>query len=70
MQPKEKWSLPKRYLTICAFEDEPWKSRDMRIMPIDNYVALYIPNEKTGVVTVIRVMYGSRNIAEQLNDSE
>ena len=59
-------SMPMRY---SEYKDEPWKSRGMRIMSINNYVVLYIPNEKTGVVTVIRVMYGGRNIAEQLNNN-
>ncbi len=36
-------------------------------MPIDNFVVLYIPNEDTGVVTIIRVMYGGRDIKELLN---
>lgn len=57
--------MPLRY---SEYENEPWKSRGMRIMPVDNYVVLYIPNEETGVVTVIRVMYGGRNIAEQLDN--
>ena len=60
-------SMPMRY---SKYKDEPWRSRGMRIMSINNYVVLYIPNEKTGVVTVIRVMYGGRNIAEQLNNIE
>ena len=49
------------------FETEPWLSKGLRIMPVDNFVVLYIPNEDTGVVTIIRVMYGGRNIKEQLN---
>ena len=49
------------------FETEPWHSKGLRIMPVDNFVVLYIPNEDTGVVTIIRVMYGGRNIKEQLN---
>lgn len=49
------------------YETEPWHSRCMRIMPIDNYVVLYIPNEENGIVTIIRVMYSGRDIDEQLN---
>ncbi len=36
-------------------------------MPVDHYVVLYIPNEEKAVVTVIRVMYGGRDIEKQLN---
>ncbi len=36
-------------------------------MPADHYAVLYIPNEEKAVVTVIRVMYGGRNMEKQLN---
>ena len=49
------------------FETEPWYLKGLRIMPVDNFVVLYIPNEDTGVVTIIRVMYGGRDIKELLN---
>lgn len=51
-----------------AYEKEPWHSRGLRILPVDNYVLLYIPNEETRVVTIIRVMYGGRNIDKELNE--
>lgn len=49
-----------------AYEKEPWYSRGLRILPVDNYVVFYIPNEETKVVTVIRVMYGGRNVDKEL----
>ena len=55
--------FPDRYRT---YEREPWKSRGMRVMPVDNFLVFYIPNEKTAVVTVIRVMYNGRNVDEHL----
>ena len=51
-----------------AYEKEPWHSRGLRVLPVDNYVVLYIPNEETKVVTVIRVMYGGRNIDKELKE--
>lgn len=51
-----------------AYEKEPWHSRGLRVLPVDNYVVLYIPNEETNVVTIIRVMYGGRNIDRELNE--
>ena len=51
-----------------AYEKEPWHSRGLRVLPVDNYVLLYIPNEDTKVVTIIRVMYGGRNIDKELNE--
>jgi len=37
---------------------EPWRSRGLRVFPVDNYLVFYIPNTETKIVTVIRVMYG------------
>ena len=53
-------------LRFKEYEHEPWKSRGLRVMPMDNFVVLYIPNEETGVITIIRIIYGGRNIEEQL----
>lgn len=51
-----------------AYEKEPWHSRGLRVLPVDNYVVFYIPNEETKVVTVIRVMYDGRNIDKELKE--
>lgn len=55
--------MPERFR---EYENEPWHSRGLRIMPIDNYCVLYIPDTEKAVVTVIRVMYGGRDIDTQL----
>ena len=49
------------------YELEPWKSRGLRVAPVDNYLVLYIPDDDTQVVTIIRVMYGGRDVNTQLN---
>ena len=56
--------MPKRYR---QYELEPWKSRGLRVAPVDNYLVLYIPDDDTQVVTIIRVMYGGRDVNTQLN---
>ena len=56
--------MPKRYR---QYELEPWKSRGLRVAPVDNYLILYIPDDDTQVVTIIRVMYGGRDVDTQLN---
>ena len=43
------------------------KSRATRSASIDNYLVLYIPDDDTQVVTIIRVMYGGRDVNMQLN---
>lgn len=53
-------SLDKMPLRFREYEIEPWKSRGLHIMPVDNFVVLYIPNEEIGIVNIIGVMYGAR----------
>ena len=56
--------MPERFR---RYEREPWRSRGLRIAPVDNYVILYIPNSETQIVAVIRVTYGGRNIDKLLD---
>lgn len=55
--------MPKRFR---KYEKEPWYGRGLRIMPVDHYCVFYIPNEEKAVVTIIRVMYGGRDMETQL----
>lgn len=50
-----------------AYRKEPWYSRGLRVMSVDNYLVFYIPDTATQTVTVIRVMYGGRDIGSQLD---
>ncbi len=56
--------MPERYR---VYDKEPWRSRNLRILPVDNYLIFYIPNHEEKVVTIIRVMYSGRDIDKQLN---
>lgn len=55
--------LPERYR---RYEKEPWHRRGMRVLPLDNFVILYIPYLEEKVVRIVTVMYGGRDISEQL----
>jgi addiction module RelE/StbE family toxin len=57
-------TMPERYR---RYEKEPWKSRGLRVLPVDKYVVLYIPDCDKKVVTILRVMYTRRDIDNQLN---
>ena len=57
-------TMPERYR---KYENETWKSRGLRVLPVDNYVVLYIPDSNKKVVTILRVMYAGRDIDNQLN---
>ena len=56
-------SMPERFR---AYDKEPWHSRGLRVMPVDNYLVFYIPDHNTETVTIIRIMYGGRDIDAQL----
>lgn len=55
--------LPERYR---RYEKEPWHRRGTRVLPLDNFVILYIPYLEEKVVRIVTVMYGGRDISEQL----
>ena len=57
-------TIPERYR---KYEKEPWETRGLRVLPVDNYVVLYIPDSNKKVVTILRVMYAGRDIDNQLN---
>lgn len=48
---------------------ELWQSRGLRMMPVDNFAVLYIPDKNTKIVTITRVMYGGRDIEKQLDST-
>ncbi|MDE5649125.1 MAG: type II toxin-antitoxin system RelE/ParE family toxin [Oscillospiraceae bacterium] len=61
--------LNKMPMRFREYEREPWHSRGMRIMPVGNFVVMYIPNEEKCVVTIIRVMYGGRDIDTEMKSN-
>lgn len=59
--------MPERYR---VYDKPKWRERNLRIMPVDNYLVFYIPNHSSETVTVIRIMYGGRDIDRQLKNLE
>jgi toxin ParE1/3/4 len=57
--------MPERFR---QYEKEPWRSCNLRVMPVDNYIALYTVDNEKRVATVIRIMYGRRNTEKELDD--
>ena len=41
---------------------EPWKSKGMHRIPVDNFVVYYTLNDGRPTVTVFRIFYGSRDV--------
>lgn len=56
--------MPERF---PLYQEEPWKSRNLRRMNIGNYSSFYIVTENA--VQVIRIMYGGRDISNILKGS-
>jgi len=61
-------SLDNMPLRHRQYEYEPWCSRGWRIMPVDNYLVFYLPVEADGIVSIMRIMHGSRNVVEHLDE--
>ncbi len=59
--------MPERFR---MFEKEPWRSRGLRQMPVDNFIVFYIPRIEDKTVNVFRVMYGGRDIDEQFKKTD
>ena len=59
-------SLPERN---PLYKDEPWHSQGVRVLRAKNYLVLYTVNFKTDTVTVVRIVYGGRDINKQLEDT-
>lgn len=55
--------MPERFR---VYDKEPWRSRNLRMIPVDHYLVFYIPNREEETVTIVRVMYGGRDIDRQL----
>jgi addiction module RelE/StbE family toxin len=52
------------------YDDEPWRSKGVRTLVVDNYVVIYVVKKESEQVTVIRVMYSGRDIKAQLEISQ
>ncbi len=63
-------SLDQMPLRCSLYEKEPWKSKGLRVLPVDNYLVFYLPVGSPRTVAVIRIMYGGRNVEEQLNQPD
>lgn len=55
--------MPERY---HLYEREPWHSRGLRVLTVDNFCVFYAVHKESHTVFVARVMYGARNIDAEL----
>ena len=59
--------LPARY---SLYKEEPWHSKGLRFFPVDNYLIFYFHREALNTVTIVRIMYGGRDIKNQLDKEQ
>ena len=57
--------MPNRY---PVYQDEPWRSRGLRRINIENFSSFYLVTEDS--VQVIRIMYKRRDISNILKESD
>ena len=55
--------MPERHR---RYEDEPWRTRGLRLMPADHYLVFYIVDQESGTVNIVRILYGGCDIFTQL----
>lgn len=48
------------------YTEEPWKSKGMRYTAVQRYMIFYMMDKEAQTVSIIRVMYGGRDISRQL----
>lgn len=56
--------MPARYSVV---DWEPWMSMGMHRMSVDNYVVYYAIDDKSQMVTVIRIFHGGRDVEGIIN---
>ena len=57
--------MPERFR---RYDKEPWRSRNLRVMPVDNYIVFYTVDNEKRVATAIRILYGRRDVEKELDD--
>lgn len=55
--------MPFRYR---KYDREPWLSKGLRVLTVNNYIVFYLPVEESKTISVVRVMYGGRDTSEEL----
>ncbi len=50
------------------YEEEPWNSQGVRFVPVNNYLIFYLPDESNNTVSIVRIIYGGRDIEKQIGD--
>ena len=53
-----------------VYSEEPWKTKQVRFLPVDNYIIFYLPKDDSGTVNIIRIIYGGRDMKRQIKETK
>ena len=53
-------SLEEMPMRHQLYGEEPWHSRGIRFLSVDNYLVFYLPKEPQNTVNIVRIMYDGR----------
>jgi toxin ParE1/3/4 len=63
-------SLDHMPLRCRLHTNDPWRTKGLRVLSVDNYLVFYLPVESRSIVTIIRIMYKGRDVDKNLNKPE
>lgn len=55
-------SLDEMPMRFRLYDNELWHSKGLRILPVDNYLVLYLPDKNNSTVNIVRILYGGMDI--------
>lgn len=67
---KEILSLDNMPMRYRLYDIEPLKSQGLRCFPVKNYIVFYYPDESKNTVYAVRIIYGGRDIRNQLMETK
>ena len=63
-------ALDEMPMRFRLYDRKPWHSVGLRFFPVDNYLVFYLPDESKNTVSIVRIMYGGRDIHRQLSGTK
>ena len=53
-----------------VYNEDPWRTKQVRFLTVDNYIIFYLPKDDSGTVNVIRIIYGGRDMKHQIKETK
>lgn len=63
-------SLEEMPLKHPVYSEEPWKTKRVRFLPVDNYIVFYLPRKECYTVNIIRIIYSGRDMQRQIQETK